>query len=129
MLSFKMLAASGYQDPYGSDWVSRFIEKGLPTALLGMVTVFAVLAIIWGFLEIFRYVFYTLPERNKQGVSPAAKPQSAPAAKIKAPKQSAPVKASDAEIVAAIVAAITAMRADENASDPSAFRVVSFRRR
>ncbi len=129
MLDFRMLAASGYQDPYGSDWVTRFVEKGLPTALLGILIVFAVLSIIWGFLEIFRYVFYTVPERNKKGTAHDNKPQKAPVAKSAPVIQAAPVKTNDAEIVAAIVAAITAMRAEENVLDPSSFRVVSFRRR
>ncbi len=129
MIDFVMLAVSGYQDPYGDDWVTRFMEKGLPTALLGMVTVFAVLSIIWGFLEVFRYVFYTVPERNKKGEAPVVKAQPKPAEKPAPAVSTAPVKTNDAEIVAAIVAAITAMRADENVSDPSAFRVVSFRKR
>ncbi len=128
MLNIKMLAAESFVDSYGDDWVARFIEKGLPTALLGMVTVFAVLAIIWGFLEIFRYVFYTVPERNKKGSAPVVKPQAVPT--VQNVVQSAPVKAAnDAEVVAAIVAAITAMRAEENISNPSSFRVVSFRKK
>ncbi len=126
MISMKMLAAEKFVDTYGDDWVARFIGDGLPTALLGIVTVFVVLSIIWGFLEVFRYVFYTVPQRNKEnGASaPSPKAQSLPA-------QSRPVVQStnDAEVVAAIVAAITAMRADENIASPSSFRVVSFRKR
>ncbi len=129
MINLKMLAAGGeLVDNYGDDWVARFMGDGLPTALLGMVIVFAVLSIIWGFLEIFRYVFYTIPERNKNG----GKPAPAPKAKlVPAPTTVKPAtqSANDAEIVAAIVAAITAMRADENVADPSSFRVVSFRKR
>ncbi len=129
MINFKTLAAGEFVDNYGDDWAARFMGDGLPTALLGIATVFAVLAIIWGFLEIFRYVFYTVPERNKHGEKLASAPKAKPA-----PVQAAPARASvqstnDAEVVAAIVAAITAMRAEENVADPSAFRVVSFRKR
>ena len=111
---------------WGERW-ENFTGTGIQTFILGMVTVFAVLAILWGCLEIFRYVFYTIPERNKAngGEKPAPAPKAEPAPE--------PVAYSDdGEVVAAIIAAITAMRNDEAAESgvaPGAFRVVSFRKR
>ena len=117
-----------FVDNYGDDWVARLVGDGLPTALLGILTIFAVLAILWGCLEVFKYVFYTIPERNKNGGAvkeekPAPAPVAAPAP---AP---APQVNTDEEIVAAIIAAITAARAEEGIPASTAFRVVSFRKR
>ncbi len=122
-----------YTDPYGDDWKARFVEQGLPTALLGILTVFAVLALIWGSLEIFRYVFYTIPENKKnEGKAPAQKaekPASAPAAAPAPAVQAAPSAQNNDELIAAIIAAVTAARAEAGEVAPGAFRVVSFRRR
>lgn len=118
--------ATSFEDTYGDDWVARLIEQGIPTAVLGIVTVFVVLSLIWGCLELFRYVFYTIPERNKNGGVKIEKTEV---------KESAPAKAAvitsnpDEEIVAAIIAAITAARAESGSAVSTAFRVVSFRKR
>ena len=72
-----------FVDNYGDDWVARLVGDGLPTALLGILTVFAVLALLWGCLEIFKYVFYTIPERNKNGGAvKVEKPAPAPVAPV-----------------------------------------------
>ena len=118
--------AEGFTDTYGDDWVARLIEKGIPTAVLGMVMVFAVLGLLWACLEVFKYVFYTIPERNKNGGAvkeekPAPAPVAAPAP--------APKASTEEEIVAAIIAAITAARAEDGIPASTAFRVVSFRKR
>ena len=111
-------------DNFGDKTFARFVQAGLPVALLGILTVFAVLSLIWGCLEVLKYFFYTVPEMRKKAESE----ESA------APVQSAPVQAqasytNDEEIVAAIIAAITAARADEGVSPSVPFRVVSFRKR
>ena len=115
---------AGFLDTYGDNTWARFVEKGVPTAILGMLTVFAVLAILWGCLEVFKYVFYTLPERKKK-----ANAENAVAEPEAAPEQEEQTYADDGEIVAAIIAAITAARAEESDGAPAAFRVVSFRKR
>ena len=119
-----------FVDNYGNDWVARLVEQGLPTAILGMITVFAVLSLLWGCLEVFKYVFYTIPERKKNGgaeVKKAEKPAPAP---VSAPAPvAAPAASTEEEIVAAIIAAITAARAEEGIPASTAFRVVSFRKR
>ncbi len=115
-----------FTDNFGSDWFARFVQKGVPTAILGVATVFVVLALIWGCLEVFKYVFYTIPERNKNGAVSNPAEENAPVTEV------IEDTTDDGEIVAAIIAAITAMRADEAAADgkrPTGFRVVSFRKR
>ena len=114
------------------NWADRwanFAGTGIQTALLGVLTVFAVLSLLWGCLEVFHYVFYTLPERNKE--ADGQKDEVAESPEVVQPVESVPVSG-DGEVVAAIIAAITAMRAEESAESgvaPLAFRVVSFRRR
>ena len=115
-----------FTDNFGNDWVARFVQKGIPTAVLGIATVFVVLALIWGCLEVFKYVFYTIPERNKK-----AEAEPADKAVEEAVVYEEPAADDDGEIVAAIIAAITAMRAEElgEGAKKSGFRVVSFRKR
>ena len=125
--------ASEFQDPVGTgtawaDRWARFTGMGLQTFLLGMLTVFSVLAILWGCLEVFRYVFYTIPQKKKAAASAPA----APVAPVVEAEPEVVDYSDDGEVVAAIIAAITAMRSDEAAESgvaPGAFRVVSFRKR
>ena len=134
--------SSGFVDPVGdgktfADSWARFSGLGIQTFLLGVLTVFSVLAILWGCLEAFHYFFYTLPEQRKaekkaNGESEAPKAAPAPApAPVAQPTPVAPVTTDDGAVVAAIIAAITAMRNEEAADGiaPGAFRVVSFRRK
>ena len=111
--------------PFNQRW-KIFSTDGIQTALLGILAVFAVLSRLWGCLEIFKYVFYTLPERRKaeaKSENAVSEAESAPVAEEEV------TYADDGAIVAAIIAAITAARAEEGASAPAAFRVVSFRKR
>ena len=116
-----------FVDNYGDNVWHRFVEGGLPTAALGILAVFGVLSILWGCLEIFRYVFYTLPEQRKNADKKDSAP--APASSVETTVQTAQVSyANDGEIVAAIIAAITAAREDEGVNPSASFRVVSFRK-
>ncbi len=123
-LAEQQIAADGYAE---NDIMGRFLEKGLSTAILGMVTVFAVLSLLWGCLEIFKYVFYTLPERKKnaQNASPEAQVSESAASE---PEPTVYETEDDGELVAAIMAAVSAYRAEEGAP-AMGFRVVSFRKR
>ena len=89
----------------------------------GVVTVFAVLCIVWGALVVIRIFLHDIPARRA-----AAKEQApaAPAAPVAPP---APVVAStdDTLLVAILTAAVAAFRAEEGDSD-TGFRVVSFNR-
>lgn len=90
---------------------------GLQMLLIGMGAVFAVLAILWFCLYLFRLVFHDLPaKRAKESTEAVAEPTPAPVAAID----------QDEEIVAVIAAAIAAA---ESESDGMKFRVVSFRRK
>lgn len=90
------------------------------TLVLGMVAVFAVLAILWIVLAVMgRFFTGASPRSEKKEKAPAA---SAPKAVQTAPAPTAP-ESNDEEIVAAITAAISVMLDKPQ----SAFRVVSFR--
>lgn len=133
MLSAYYLAEqSGFTDTYGDDRWSRLLEKGLPTALLGIVTVFVVLSLIWGSLELFRYFFYTLPQKREaesENKAVADKTESdAGAAEFTAKDLPKEYFGDDGEVVAVIIAAITAMRSEDTQA-PKGFRVVSFRKK
>ena len=115
----------------GATWAERwalFTGQGLQTALLGIVTVFSVLSLIWGCLEVLKYFMYTVPEQKKNASKAVAEKAPEVAPVPVAPVSPAPVGGND-EIVAAIIAAITAARAEEGAAAGTSFRVVSFRKR
>ena len=87
--------------------------------LIGMVTIFAVLTIIWFSLVLFKIFFHDIPA--KKAINPIAVTESA------APSENEQtVKSSDEEIVAVIAAAIA--MAESESSDVK-FKVVSFRKK
>ena len=88
--------------------------------LIGMGTIFLVLAILWGALEI----FHRIVEARSKATAPAP---AAPAAPAKV-QESAPVAQDDGALIAVITAAVAAAMAQENGGEAPAFRVVSFRR-
>ena len=109
-----------------NDYSSNLIQsKGFAETLgfgaqmlfLGMATVFAVLAIIWLCLTIFKLAFQEKPKNSKAAVVEA--PAAVEVAPVAAANQ-------DEEIVAVIAAAI-AMAESENAG--LKFKVVSFKRK
>ena len=94
---------------------------------VGMLIVFAVLAVIWAVLAVFKVIFAgKTDKKEKAAETPEKKSEVVPPAAT--PIAQAPVSASssDEEIVAAITAAITLMREAEGTT--GTFRVVSFRR-
>lgn len=86
--------------------------------LIGMVTVFAVLCILWLFLIGFKLVFHDLSKKKK------AKKKAAPVASV-VEKKVESNKPDDDEIIAVIAAAIAAAESEHNGMN---FKVVSFRR-
>ncbi len=104
-----------------SESVSAFMEAlktGGSTAIIGMAIVFAVLAVIFFALVAMRKLLAPKEKAPEQAPAPVASPAPAPA------KPCAPAS-DDAAVVAAIVAAISA----HTGKAPTAFRVVSFKRR
>ena len=98
--------------------MAEAIPYGLQTVLLGMGVIFSVLIILMAVLAVFKYVFY----KPVKGEPKAAeiKKESKPAVEA----IPVAVETDDAEIVAAITAAIAAMLEAPTTS----FKVVSFRR-
>lgn len=102
-------------------WGERFSTAGIVT-LQGMVTIFLVLAILWGSIEVMHRVIAGKPKKTTKKVVEEA-PASV-AEQIPAPKTFG--TPDESEVVAAIVAAISAMR--EEQGQTGGFRVVSFKR-
>ena len=97
----------------------RASTAGIVT-LQGMLTIFLVLSILWGAIEIMHRILHK-DKKEK------AKTESAPAAAPAPVVTPAPVEVQDdGAIIAAITATIMAMRSESGES--SAFRVVSFKR-
>ena len=102
-------------------WAEK-LETILTTAVGGYVLVFIVLALIWGILELFHLAFAGKKETSP---SPQPKQPAEPAPVIEeALQENAPVT-NEEEIVAAIMAAISAY----TDKPTSSFRVVSFRKK
>ncbi len=100
---------------------SEKLSLGFQVLGLGIATVFAVLAILWVVLLLFRVVFYREKKPELKKMAPEL---------VKAPA-SVNIPASKAEDNGALIAAITAAIAAYTEGDEelaSGFRVVSFRR-
>ena len=102
----------------------------LEMTLMGLGMIFAVLAILWGVLVIFKLIFAGKSEKpKKENLEKTVKTEST---EVKvAPAKSAPTPAAngDAELIAILTAAIAAYEAEQNPNAPALnFRVVSYRR-
>ena len=112
------------KEDYGSSIIATkgFAETllfGAQMLLIGMLTVFSVLIIIWIALVIFKFFFHDLAKReHKDVVAPAPAP---------IPEPVTINTSSDDEIIAVIAAAIA--MAESEANPGVKFRVVSFKRR
>jgi hypothetical protein len=128
MSFFALLSTNvDYTKPLGS--VADKLALGGQMLAMGIGIVFSVLLLIWISLEIFHYLFATLPEKMKaKGTGAASAPKEPKPEKPKkvkpAPVAPAAAPVADTELIAVITAAIAA---SENAPVGS-FRVVSFRR-
>lgn len=91
---------------------------GISVLLIGMVTIFAVLCILWLFLIGFKLVFHDLPAKRK------AKKKAAPVVNV-VEKKAESDKVPDGELVAVIAAAIAAAESEHSGMK---FKVVSFKR-
>lgn len=86
--------------------------------LIGMLTIFAVLSIIWGFLVLFKYAFQNTTENNEN-----SKVVPSPVQNAALPITNIPA---DDEIIAVIAAAIATAESENSGLK---FKVVSFRRK
>ena len=102
--------------------------------LLGMGMIFAVLAILWGILAIFKLVFAgKTPKEPKVSKVKVEKAKEAPvvddtksAVAASAPSSATSEAQSNDALIAILTVAVTAYREEEGAS--GSFRVVSFKR-
>lgn len=117
------------------DTIGTFSERaGVAgsVTLLGMVAVFAVLALLWGVIELFHKMLNRSEPIASTPITPASEkkaPKAEPTrvARPKTVSQAAPAQsADDGALIAAITAAVAAARAEEGCT--GGFRVVSFRR-
>ena len=97
------------------------VSYALNLLIQGMIIVFAVLAILWLVLAIFRFLFSRSEEKaEKRETGDAELPADA-----QIPAAAAP----DDEVLAVITAAVAAaLEAEDNPAYSGGFRVVSFRR-
>ena len=94
-------------------------------SLQGLLTIFLVLTILWGAIELLHYALVGRKEKaaKKESVAPAEAPVESAAPVVETP---APVVSDDGAIIAAITAAISAQLASDGYT--GGFRVVSFKR-
>ena len=116
----------------GGFFSAQRIEYAISVTIQGMLMVFAVLALLWGVVAIFKVVLHDIPEKRaakKQALASAVAEAAAP---TEQPAEVVPVADEDeGEIVAAITAAIAVMLQSEEYKGQfeSGFRVVSFARK
>lgn len=114
------------------------LALGGRTLVFNLAIVMAVLAILWGSLEIFRVIFYELPKKRaaKNTETPASQLEQSLSLPEQTPNEPAPAEAEadDSELAAAITAAVYAYLDCEAKSEgkpayAGGFRVVSFRKK
>ncbi len=115
---------SRFGDDGGYQTIGDVFKNGGSYAIVGLLTVFAVLAIIWGVLELFHFISHGKAKKKSKPVAPAI--TVAPASEPE-PVASAPLpQTNDEEIVAVIAVAIAAAQSE---NPIGSFRVVSFKRK
>ncbi len=114
MLNPVLLTVTDYNQAI--DGIGNILSFGFQMLLIGMGTVFAVLAILWGALELFRVIFEKAEQHEHKKEEPAP---------VVAQESAEPATEDDQEIIAVIAAAVAAANQDSG----SKFRVVSFRRK
>ncbi len=111
--------------PFSSEALSKAGSYGLPFSLFGFMVVFGVLALIMVVVFLFGKAFSGSSKSKAPVAKPVKKEETKPAPVVES-VPSAPVS-NDSDIVAAIVAAITAFRG--SCGESGGFRVVSFKKR
>ena len=111
------------------------ITYGGQVFLIGICTVFAALALLWGVISIFKIFMYDIPQKRikkkaeEELMAHCVESDSAASVEAAVPANPAPTaEADNAQLIAAISAAITAYNTDPETGCALPFRVVSFRR-
>lgn len=102
--------------------LSDRIGYALQRTLIGLIIIFGVLAVIWLVLSLFKVIFYKDPNKKSAEKKVEKTPDPVPAP---VPVQTVEAE-DDGAVIAAIVAAVSAMRSEQGITD--GFRVVSFKR-
>ncbi len=95
---------------------SELLMSGAVVCVIGLGTVFAVLAILWGVLELMRVIFTAKSDAPKKDYEQKAAPAPNPAP--------APAATDDTELVAVLAAALAAYLGQPTSS----FRIRNYRR-
>lgn len=107
--------------PTAAAYSAETLQMMWQIPILGMLMIFSVLAVLWGVLVLFKFIFAREPKKAKKAVEPVAE---APAEAV-----AEPVATDDGELIAVITAAVAAYRAaEEGTAEAGSFRVVSFRK-
>ena len=104
-------------DNFEGSQILDTLKFGGTMLLIGMVTVFAVLGLLWLFLALFKVAFHDLPKKKSSKATSVCEVAPAPI-EVK--------KDNNDEIIAAIAAAIAMA---ESESSGIKFKVVSFKRK
>ena len=115
----------------GGFFSAQRIEWAIKVTLQGMLMVFAVLALLWGVVAVFKVFLHDIPAKKAAKQAALAKAVAEVAAPVAEPQAEDVPAEDEGEIVAAITAAIAAMLQSEeyNGQFESGFRVVSFTRK
>lgn len=117
------------EEDLGGIFSPKRIEYAITVTVQGMLMIFAVLALLWGVVAVFKVFLHDIPEKRKAKKAALA---SAVAQVAQPEPEIVPEPDEDeGEIVAAITAAIAAvLQSEEYAGEfASGFRVVSFQRK
>ncbi len=125
-LTFGALAVreNGTYTPFSAD---AWSYAGQMT-LLGIGMVFAVLAVLWAILAIFKLVFAGPTPKKTQKPEKKQEPKPEPITQTPTTPAAPVAQTNDAELVAIITAAVAAYMAEEGTEYTGGFRVVSFKR-
>lgn len=105
------------------------LAYGAQVLIIGMMTVFLSLAILWGVIAIFKIFMYDMPQKRakkKAEAALSAVPAAEPAAVTSAESTVSESDNDNTELVAVITAAVAAYMAQDGSALP--FRVVSYKR-
>ena len=117
------------EEDLGGIFSPKRIEYAITVTVQGMLMIFAVLALLWGVVAVFKVFLHDIPEKRKAKKAALA----SAVAQVAQPEPEIVLEPDEdeGEIVAAITAAIAAvLQSEEYAGEfASGFRVVSFQRK
>ncbi len=131
MLTLGVSAVESDEEALGGIFSLERIKYAVSVTLQGMLMIFAVLALLWGVVAVFKVFLHDIPNKKAAKSKALAKAVAEVAAPVEQESEIAAAEADDGEIVAAITAAIAATLSSEEYKGQfaSGFRVVSFSRK